>query len=201
MALEDILRAIEREADEELTRTLADAEREIDAITDRVRGDAARAQEEVRRDRRERDRVDVERILLRARADAGRSMREGREGVYAGALERARSCLAAIRRSPTYSQVFRSLLDESLANLADAEVVQVDPRDVAIAEQVRSQRSLKLCIAPDIETWGGVVVRTADGRAVRNTLEERLERADPFLRPVVASIVPGMAPWEREAEG
>jgi vacuolar-type H+-ATPase subunit E/Vma4 len=92
-------------------------------------------------------------------------------------------------------------LDESLANLADAEVVQVDPRDVAIAEQVRSQRSLKLCIAPDIETWGGVVVRTADGRAVRNTLEERLERADPFLRPVVASIVPGMAPWEREAEG
>jgi vacuolar-type H+-ATPase subunit E/Vma4 len=200
MALDDILRAIDREAEEEQMRILAGAQREVGAIVDRAREDAARIQDEVSRDRRERDRVDVERILLRARADAGRRMREGREAVYVRVLERARSNLGAIRASPAYPSVFGMLLDEALTSLTDAEVVHVDPRDAAVCAEVSSHRSSEPHVAADIETWGGVVACTADGRAVRNTLEERLERADAFLRPIVASIVPGMAPWAEEAE-
>ena len=201
MALEDILRAIELEAEEERGQILAEAERDIEAIAEGVREDAARIQAEVRRDRRERELVETQRIILRARADADRRMRACREDIYVRALDRARSRLGAIRTSPAYPSVFRSLLDEALASLAAAEVVQVDPRDVAIVAEIGSGCSPPLCVASDIETWGGVVVGTSDGRAVRNTLEERLERADPFLRSIVASIVPGMAPWEEGAEG
>lgn len=201
MGLEDILRAIEREAEEERSRIQADAQQEIDALIDRAREEATRIEEDVRRDGEKRDRADAERVLLRARAEALRRLRGSREAVYAQALERARSRLASIRATPAYLPMFRAMQEEALSAMREAEVVQVDPRDAALAEGLLPGSSLRLCIRPDIETWGGVVVRTQDGRGVRNTLEERLERAEPFLRPIVASVVPGMAPWDREAEG
>jgi vacuolar-type H+-ATPase subunit E/Vma4 len=55
-------------------------------------------------------------------------------------------------------------------------ITRIDPRDEALAPQGEST----------LETWGGVELEAADGRVVRNTLEERLRRAEPELRRLAA---------------
>ena len=48
----------------------------------------------------------------------------------------------------------------------------------------------ELEVDASLDTWGGVEVAGADGRRVRNTLEERLARADAELRLTAARLIP-----------
>lgn len=60
--------------------------------------------------------------------------------------------------------------------------LEVDVRDETLAEDIVQTLPVKMEIVPELETWGGVVVRSGDGRiAVTNTLESRLEQLKPHL--------------------
>jgi vacuolar-type H+-ATPase subunit E/Vma4 len=45
-------------------------------------------------------------------------------------------------------------------------------------------------IEPSIVSAGGLILATDDGRAVNNTIESRLDRADLSLRRLAAEMVP-----------
>jgi vacuolar-type H+-ATPase subunit E/Vma4 len=109
------------------------------------------------------------------------------------------------RSWPEYLQILRHLLVESLREIDTPPVIAVDPWDLALAHQALAGLDNDGQLEATLTTWGGVEVRTVDGRIiVRNTLESRLARAEPFLRALVAAVWAGVEvghqPERAEAE-
>lgn len=133
------------------------------------------------------------RILHRARLDALHILGEVREELVDTASARTRERLASLRSDPSYPEVLRSLAEEALAGLAASEGtdhsrVQADPRDMALLQSILQGLKIDVPVQYDLNTWGGLIASSADGRVVvTNTLERRLEQAMPFLRRHLAA--------------
>jgi vacuolar-type H+-ATPase subunit E/Vma4 len=178
MALDDLLRAIEADADEE--RVLADRERTASAtaIVDAARREAAVLEAELARAPEEESLAAAERVRALARLQAADTVRVAREEAYASLLGRVREELSALRGSPSYPAVFRGLLNESRAALPEAQELRVDRRDAVLAAAAAGD----LRVVAVLDSWGGVELVGDDGRTIKNTLEERLANADTLLR-------------------
>lgn len=190
MALDEILAAIERETERSVESVLQDARDRV-AAADRSAG--ARADEERRRMSHSRDEaaeLAAARTVNQARLAADRALRQAQEELFAGALREVRRRLVEVRSGPEYESLFDELLDEALQVLPDARTAVVDARDLDLAGRAVRRAGLDLEIDASLETWGGVELRSGDGRIVRNTLESRLDKADPALRRMAVSRCP-----------
>jgi vacuolar-type H+-ATPase subunit E/Vma4 len=178
MALDDLLRAIEAEADEERLRAEREKAASAVAIVDAARRKAAATEAQLIRAAEAESRAAAERVRAVARLRAADTVRTAREEAYVSLLGRVRQELGALRGSPAYQGVFAALLNESRAALPDARELRVDRRDRELAGSMAGD----LRVVAVLDTWGGLELAGEDGRTVRNTLEERLSNADPLLR-------------------
>lgn len=178
MALDDLLRAIEVEADEE--RLLVERERSAaaTAIIEAARLEAAAVEVELARAPEGAALAEAERERALARLQAAGTVRGAREEAFVSLLGRIRDELDALRGSDGYPAVFRALVTESRAALPEGLVLRVDRRDADLAASIAGD----LRVDAVLDTWGGVELVGDDGRTVRNTLEERLVNADQLLR-------------------
>ena len=176
MALENVLETIRREADEEVERRRADAREAAAGIERDARAQASAWRAEMESAAAQEGAEIRRRLVDAARLEALRKTRESQEAVFAEAHQQLRERLRDARGRPDYAALFAALLAEAQAALPDAEMIRIDPRDAALATHADST----------LETWGGVELEAADGRIVRNTLEERLRRAQPELRRLAA---------------
>lgn len=107
-------------------------------------------------------------------------------------LDQVEARLQSLRDQPAYQELFRRLVEEAVATLGRNEIADpatsglprliVDGRDEPLAQKTLQALSLEMEIAPDLESWGGVVLQSGDGRiVVNNTLENRLEQLKPHL--------------------
>jgi len=133
MALDDLLCAIEAEADEE--RRLADRERAAStaAIVDAATREAAALEAELTCAPEAESLAAADRVRALARLHVAGTVRAAREEAYVSLLGRVREELAALRESAAYPTVFRALVDESRAALPDAHELRVDRRDYDLA--------------------------------------------------------------------
>lgn len=191
MPLADLLSAIEAEAAEELERLDRRSREEAAAILGRARAEAAALETELAAAVEPAARAEAERIRAGARLEASATLRDAREGAFAATVDAVRVRLATIRESPRYPELLASLLEESRRVLPDAAVLRVDPRDEVLARELAGE----LRVEAVLESWGGLEL-AAEGRAVRNTLEHRLESAAPILRRRFASSIPAQAESE-----
>ena len=178
MALEDLLRAIKAEADEE--RLLADREGSAaaTAIVEAARQEAAAVAAELTRAPEGEALAEAERERALARLQAAETVRVAREQAFGSLLGRIRDELAALRGSDAYPAVFEALLAESRAALPQGRELRIDRRDADLAASLADD----LQVVTTLDTWGGVELAGDDGRTIRNTLEERLVNADLLLR-------------------
>lgn len=110
--------------------------------------------------------------------------------VFADVKER----LAGMRDDAGYRQLFEGLFRESVAQLQrhNAAVgrilVQIDPRDAAWMDAMTCEVEVE--IQPDLETWGGMMVRDNErGVLIDNRLESRFERVHPvFIQDWLAEV-------------
>jgi V/A-type H+/Na+-transporting ATPase subunit E len=191
MALEDILGAIDQEADGEVRRVSADTERRRTEMLERAAAEA----ESILREESERAataRVEHrEGILNGARLDADRSVRETRETVYQELLTIVRERLARVADGPDYPRIWPVLFDECRRVLPEARTVRVRASDEGRALSVAIESGMAdVEVEPVLDSWGGLELATGDGRLVRNTFEDRLEKADPALRLLAGDLVP-----------
>lgn len=207
MAIDDILSALEEQADAE---------------TERIRGEALAQAERVETEARQKAaRMTAARIAMAERAanreaEAEMSSARRRErhaamldehGAAARAFELARARLAGIRHASDYEAVFTSLVLEALDGVEGVCELHVAPEDVELAERVVARMpwrgvkpdtrgpgetpqpeplSVSISSDPSLTVLGGVVVEVAGGRIRRiNTLESRIEK----LRRVALSEV------------
>lgn len=196
MALADILDAIERQTDAEIAAATREADDKIAGILERGAQEAAAVEAAASDARRDEATAAAERIRNRAHLEADRQLRSARDAIVVDLLAGVRERLARLRDTPGYPQVLRRLISEARIALPAATVVHVDPRDVGrVTELLESQeadRSAKPELHADLETWGGAIATCPDGRSVHNTLELRLQRADPHLRQLVVELVPAL---------
>jgi len=178
MALDDLLRAIEAEADEERVRAEREKAASAVAIVDAARRQAAATEAQLVREAEAASQAAAERVRAVARLRAADTVRAAREEAYVSLVGRVREELRALRGSAAYQRVFAALLNESRAVLPDARELRVDRRDQELAASMAGD----LRVVAVLDTWGGLELADEDGRTVRNTLEERLANADLLLR-------------------
>jgi vacuolar-type H+-ATPase subunit E/Vma4 len=172
MALADLLRAIEADAEAERARAHREMAAEAAAILERAHSEAGALETALSEAPEAEAREDAARMLALARLEAASTVRSAREEAFASVLAGIGEALAALRSSDAYPAHFAALLAESRAALPDARELRIDPRD----------NDLALAGEPTLDTWGGLELASDDGRALRNTLEERLANAEPLLR-------------------
>lgn len=179
MALETMLNAIQREANEKVQRIDQDTVERAQAIHERAK---ARVEAEVDRYVEE-ARVEATRELQRevnaANLKSTRAQTDVRREVYDEVFAAVRTKLEEMRASATYPDVFRALVCDAITGLGAGLEVHIDPRDTEhldafLASGVSTQI---VKVVPDLSSLGGVIAYSENGRVMRdNTLEARLER-------------------------
>ncbi len=192
MALADILAALDAEADEEIARVTAQTSEHFERLRHETRELASSAEQAASSaldDEAERRRAQ---IVNRARLVVERRVSAAIEEIYQELLRGVSRRLAEVRDQPDYEGLFRRLLDECRAVLPDGRVVRVDPADEAVCRRVLASEGCDgLVVETSLQSAGGLELATADGRrAVWNTFESRVWRADRALRSVAAAEVP-----------
>jgi len=191
VALVEILSALRREGDEEVARITAESDMTVAAVMRSAREQAR--QEEARAATARDGALANEAEVIRHRADlhVERRLQEAREAVFQEILGRAKDRLSRYRGDSEYPATLEALLEECRAFLGTIEVVMADQQDAELVESMLS-RLRPAQLQPTLECWGGAVAHNGKGVFVRNTLEERLGRAEADLRQQIGDLVPGL---------
>ncbi len=190
MALEDIFRALEEQADKDVEAVLEEARAHARVILEEAKREA-----ETTRDSRvaEAERTAAARSsqdLNSARLDARKRLAGVKERAVSEVFEEAKASLAELRQRPGYDQIFRKLAEEAMAGVSEEFELWVDPADVELGRAFLAEKGLTAEVKPEISTGGGVIVATRGGTVLRrNTVEERLEKLRGLAQADVAEIV------------
>jgi len=187
MALDDLLRAIDAEAGEELARLEADTRRQAAEILARGRSEASRVERELLAAALPAAEAEAERVRAEARLEAAARVRTAKEEYVREVLARLREHLTGLRSLDFYPAVLEALAGEARELLPGACVVRADRRDAALARDLCGRMGWDVQVDPSLSTWGGLEAESADGRLVRNTVEERLRCAEPELRRLIGA--------------
>jgi len=112
-------------------------------------------------------------------------LEEAVDRVFTKALEQ----IAHTERSGSYSDLIKSLLDESTKILGTTEVtVFTNDKDKDVVQSTLSQFSGSELSSDTINCLGGVIIKSKDGTMTfDNTLDARIERLKPLIRKDIAS--------------
>ena len=187
MALEDIFRALEEEAEGEATRVRTEAQTEAD----RILAAAEEQAESYRIARIERAEAGLSSKTTRAVAAAGTQVRRqvasARDKQIDAVFTEARRRLLEVRESADYDRLLAALIAEGVENLEPPLVVRVAPQDVEVARRAVAAAA---SVEPAEDIDAGAVVTGSGGGLVRdNRLTDRLERVRELARARVAELL------------
>jgi V/A-type H+-transporting ATPase subunit E len=189
----ELIALLEREAQAEREKILADARARAEAIVAEARQQAA----ELLDGHRQRLEVAYRAALTRAQSTAQLRatalVLRAKEEEIGKVFAEAEAELARLARDPAaYPAALETFITEAVGSLGDAAVVTVHPADEPLAQAVVRRHGWPVQVATDPAVTGGVRVASADGRfVVTNTLASRLERARPMLAGEIARLL-----WE-----
>jgi vacuolar-type H+-ATPase subunit E/Vma4 len=187
MALEDIFRALDQQADDEVEQMLQEARDHADVIA----ADADEQAEAIRiahvNEVERITRAHASQKVNAARLDARKRIAAVKQTAVDKAFDAAQSKLKAARSQSGYPDVFAALLKEALTGVDGDFTVEVDPADAELARKSLAATGLTAEVRSDLSASGGVVVETQGARVVRrNTLEDRLQRVRELDQAAVA---------------
>lgn len=190
MAIEDIFRALEEQAEAECGQILRSAREQADAIVAEAKAEAGRNKQE---------RIDfasgvakhgAAQIMNAARLANRKELAGVRDQAIERVFEEAGRRLRDMRRQASYQQVMSALAGEAFAMVepyGDC-TLQVAAEDAALAEQIAAGR--RCDVDASLDASGGVVVSAAGGRVVaRNTFEDRLAKVRRGAQSHVAEML------------
>ena len=149
--------------EEEFDKIISDGNKEADKIEKQIIGSAD----------------------LEARNKQLMALEEGVNKVFSKALDE----ITNTARSGDYSNLIKSLLDESTKILGTTEViVSTNTKDKDLVQSTLSQFPGSELSSELIDCLGGVMIKSKDGTtSFDNTLDARIERLKPLIRKEIAS--------------
>ncbi|MDF1542680.1 MAG: V-type ATP synthase subunit E [Anaerosomatales bacterium] len=190
MALEDIFRALDEQADKECEDILATARAQAEAILADAEEQAAGICSACVEHTESAMQRKAAKQTNAARLEGKKKVASVKEAAVSDAFEKSAERLASIRTRDTYPAMFKSLVSEALAGVSGDMVLLVDPSDEALARQALDELGVDAEVRTELTTSGGVAVLTGNGRIMRrNTLEDRLDKVRNSIQSDVAEIL------------
>lgn len=190
MALEDIFRALDEQADEECEQILREARNHADVILADAEGEAEAIRDSRVADAERVTRTRAAKSVNAAKLEARKRVAAVKERALGAAFDRAEVLLKDVRGSGRYEEAFRALSQEALAGTEGGVQVIVDPADEKLAQASLAALGVDARVSTDLSTAGGLVAVLPGGRiARRNTLEDRLEKVREHAQASVAEII------------
>ena len=190
MALEDIFRALQEQAERDVEVVLAEARAHAEAIRDEAKREAASVRESRVSEAERLARSKSVQSLNSVRLEGRKKTAAVKERAVRDVFDEALADLKAVRSRADYPAVFRALAEEALAGVSGEFELWVDPADLDLARSLLAERGSSAAARPEISTSGGLVVATEEGRVMRrNTLEDRLEKLRGMAQAEVAEIL------------
>lgn len=190
MALEDIFKALEHQAERDITEVLAEARARAAGIVNEAEIEASGIRERHAAEAEAAASARTMQSLNSSRLEARRKLAGVRQDTVGTALERAKVALDGVRSQAGYEELFARLLEEALDGVERDYEVLVDPADADLAGRTLTARGIDAPVRPELSTAGGVVVSMNGGRILRrNTLEDRFEKYIGFAQADVAEIL------------
>jgi vacuolar-type H+-ATPase subunit E/Vma4 len=201
MSLENILQALEAEAECQVAEIDQAAQAEIECIRAQAQAEAETVQQKHVAAIQAPLRAEQARILNQAKLEALRVVKGTREALLSSALEAAGRRLAALPSSDGYANLLQRLTEEAVATLGidNGLRLHVQTCDVEMMARIVQKMGLSAEVRGGLEneesSFGcpaGVVVTNPDGRiSLVNTLDARLGRVASLYRSQIAEIVFG----------
>jgi V/A-type H+-transporting ATPase subunit E len=199
MSLDNILQALEIEAQHQI----AEIEQNTHTELERIEAETRRQVEVVRKRRLEAIQAPLQlektRIINQAKQEALQIVLGSRENLITGVLEVAAQRLAALSNTEFYPQLLQQLLQEAVDTLGicDQLHLRVQSQDETLMEQIVQDMGLSARIEGNLQNegmWGadlgGLEAATADGRInLVNTLEARLQRVASLYRAQIVEYI------------
>lgn len=193
MSLKDIITALEDEAQAQQTEIVARAKKQAEQMIEEAKTQAKLVEQEQLHTLEAAAKTEKARLLHEANFNSQSSLVATRERIVSEVIDTARERLIAISQSPTYEQLFKTLISEAweaASSLDSDRVVLVNAGDTQLATRTLGNMSLKAKIGTGDFEGGGLTITSVDGRQrLVNTLVGRLDRAAPLLTPEVTRIL------------
>jgi len=200
--VDKIVSSIISEAKENANKIISEAEKKARSIIEDGEKRAAIEKEKILERARKQARMQYRQLISEAKMKARWAEMEAREEIITEAFKKAEEELQKITSSKDekYIQSLENIIKEAAAEIGKGElIVHVKEDDKgkirdldSIAEDVKSAtgKDISLELGEPIQTIGGAIVKTKDGRIeVNNTIEARFSRFEKFLRSEVVKIL------------
>jgi len=200
--VDKIVSSIISEAEENANKIISEAEKKAEAIIEDGEKRAALEKEKILENAKKQARMQYHQIISEAKMKARRAELEAREEIIMEAFKKAEAELQRMSSSKDekYIQSLKNIIKEAATEIGGGELlvhIKEDDKEKikdldSIAEDVKSAtgKDTSLEFGESIQTIGGAIVKTKDGRIeVNNTIEARLSRFEKLLRSEVAKIL------------
>lgn len=193
MAYDDLLKSVEETAKEKERELLAKAGHDRREILEGAKKQAETIRRSSIEDAERIARGEKNKILYQENTALRAGIIRARDAICSTAFIDAQQRLAGMREDSRYPGIFRELAAEAVAAVGtDPLHIHIDPRDEQLCREIMAGLGISGEIFTDLNTAGGLVLRTADESVtIENTFESRLERARDTLRLDICTILFG----------
>ena len=189
MAIEDILQALDDQAQADCDAVIGEAQEHAKLIIDEAERQATAIHERFARQVEFVAKSGASKIVNAARLEAKTAVSSVKGSGVVEVFEAARGVLPTLREAG-YEELFSRLAAEAFEGLESPVHVRVNAMDTALASAAVAKSGLEADVVGDIDTIGGLIVEAHGARIIRrNTLEDRLDRVSQFIQADVARVL------------
>jgi len=190
MAIEDILKTLEDQAQNDCDECLTEARAHAKHILEEADREAQVIRErhtaQVERVARAKASQKVNAARLESKMKVSAVKGDGLDMVFVQAAEQ----IGTIRERSDYTQIFTGLFSEAVSETEGPLTIKVNAADVDLAQRLMSEKGLAGEVEADPSISGGVLVEMSGGKILRrNTLDDRLQRARELVQDDVAKVL------------
>jgi vacuolar-type H+-ATPase subunit E/Vma4 len=189
MAIEDILKTLDEQADAESEAVLSEAREHAKLIVEEGEREAQQIHAGFARQVERVATAEAAKVVNASRLEAKMIVSSVKGDSVASVFDEAGAKLPSVRDSG-YDALFAALAAEAFGGVDGPVIVRVRPADEPLARSAAEKAGLPATIEATLETEGGLVVEASDGRVIRrNTLEDRLDRSRQLIQAEVAKVL------------
>jgi vacuolar-type H+-ATPase subunit E/Vma4 len=191
LALEDILRALEDNAEDRIEAIKQDTQQRVNEIVSEVEKEASRSKRLRLKKVQDAIKSECTGIVYSASLKAKNELIKAQEETVYEAFRLAEQRLAGLHSNEEYPKIFELLLDECLEILDGEVVLRVRADDRGLLDKLMANRDVPYSISETpLEASGGLVAGSPDGEViVYNSFESRLSKAKETLRLEISNAL------------
>jgi vacuolar-type H+-ATPase subunit E/Vma4 len=189
MKYDHLIQAIVDGAEEKIREIGDSKDREIRKILERAETESLKVRKDLLEETNRRIAVEKNKKIYFAREQAKDNLTRARQDAYLSVFREAEVQLSSLRSDPSYEAFYKAVITEIIESIDHEKIrFHIDKKDEPLCSKLIKDTGKEVDIVTDLSTKGGLNGSTPDGKVViRNTIEDRLERAKERMKVVVFS--------------